>query len=506
MLSGFILGFTSILTIKIFLLILLGVVVGIIFGAIPGLSAAMAVVLFLPMTFGMDPIAGMALICGLYIGGISGGLITAILLKIPGTPSSIATCFDGSPMAARGEAGKALGIGIVFSFLGGLFSFLVLFFIAPPLADVAIQFGAFEYFALAIFSLTMIASMSGGSLAKGLASGVIGIVFALAGLAPVDALPRYTFGIHALDAGFDLLPVLIGLFAITEIVKTAEADASMKKAVIQDFKIKGFGFSMKEFMSQKVNFVRSSLIGTGIGILPGIGGGTSNLLAYMAAKDSDKNPERFGTGVIDGIVASETANNASVGGALVPLLTLGIPGDAVTAMVLGAFMVHGISPGPLLFINNKDLVYSIFASLLVANVMMLIVEFYGLRIFVKMLKIPKHYLLPIIFALCAVGAYGLNNRVFDVATILIFGFIGYSMEKLGLPLTPVILGFILGPIAELNLRRGLQHTNGDFIPFLTSPIAAFFLLIALYVSISTVRKNMKRSKEEKERLASAISG
>jgi putative tricarboxylic transport membrane protein len=240
------------------------------------------------------------------------------------------------------------------------------------------------------------------------------------------------------------------------------------------------------------------LIGTGIGILPGIGGGVSNLLAYGAAKNSSKNPEKFGTGIIDGVVASETANNATIGGALVPLLTLGIPGDTVTAMLLGGLMIHGIIPGPLLFQSNGDLVYAIFASLIVANLFMLIVEFYGLRIFVRLLKIPKFYLLPVILALCVVGAYGVNNRIFDVGTILIFGILGYVMEKFKFPLPPIILGFILGPIAEVNLRRGLMSSNGSFMPFVTQPIAAFFLAVAVYSSVTSVLKNRKRSRLERE--------
>jgi putative tricarboxylic transport membrane protein len=377
---------------------------------------------------------------------------------------------------------------------------LILFFIAPPLANVALKFGPFEYFAIAIFSLTMIASLAGKSLAKGFSSGLIGVVLSFVGAAPIDSLPRFTLGIHALDKGFDLLPALIGLFAISEILKAAESDNDMKNAQIANFKIKGFGFSISEFKSQAVNLIRSSVIGTGIGILPGVGSGISNLISYTAAKNSSKYPEKFGTGIIDGIVASETANNATIGGALVPLLTLGIPGDTVTAMLLGGLMIHGITPGPLLFQTNGDLVYAIFAALIIANIVMLVMEFYGLRIFVRLLKIPRHYLLPTILGLCVVGAYGVNNRIFDVATILIFGVLGYVMEKFKFPLPPIILGFLLGPIAETNLRRGLMYSQGSFLPFITSPIAAVFLFIALFSAISSVRKNFKQAKKEKEQL------
>lgn len=499
MLELFVAGFSAVFTVKAMLLIALGVALGIIFGAIPGLTATMAVALCLPITFGMSPIEGMSLLIGLYIGGVSGGLISAILLRIPGTPSSIATTFDGHPMAAKGEAGKALGIGIVFSFIGGLISIIILMFISPPLADIALKFGPFEYFAIAIFSLTMISSLSTGSLAKGLISGLIGMALATVGTAPIDAYPRFTMGISELDAGFALLPALIGLFAISEILKTAESSISITDGEIRDYSIKGFGFTMPEFIGQSWNLIRSSLIGTGIGILPGIGGGTSNIISWLTAKNQSKYPEKFGTGIMDGIVASEAANNASIGGALVPLLTLGIPGDTVTAMLLGGLMIHGLTPGPLLFSTSGEIVYGIFAALIIANVVMLIMEFFGMRMFVRLLSIPKHILLPVIIALCVVGSFGLNNRVFDVWSLVFFGLLGYVLEKFDYPLTPIILGFILGPIAETNLRRGLMYTNGNFLPFLTKPIAATFLIIALISAVMSVRNNMKKAKEEKEK-------
>jgi putative tricarboxylic transport membrane protein len=494
MLEMFYIGFSQILALKPLILIFLGVGVGIIFGAIPGLTATMAVALFLPLTFGMHPVDGMSLLIGLYIGGVSGGLISAILINIPGTPSSIATTFDGHPMAERGEAGKALGAGIFYSFLGGWFSFLVLFFIAPPLADIALKFGPPEYFSIAIFSLTLIASLSTGSTIKGLMSGIVGLLLSCVGTAPIDAFPRFTFGFHDLDGGFNLLPALVGLFAITEILKTAESDIEIKLENIANYRIKGFGFSGKEFVQQLGNFIRSALIGTGIGILPGIGGGTSNILSYIAAKKMSKHPEKFGTGILDGVVASETANNASIGGALVPLLAMGIPGDTVTAMLLGGLMIHGLSPGPLLFTTSGNIVYGIFAALIVANFVMVLMEYFGIRFFVRLLKIPKHIMLPIIIVFCVVGAYGLNNRVFDAWSVMFFGVIGYAFEKWGFPLAPVILGFILGPIAETNLRRGLMMTQGNFLPFLTKPVSGAFLVIALASVVYSVIKERKQAK------------
>ena len=488
-------GFSALLDIDVIILIFIGTIVGIIFGSIPGLSATMAVALCLPLTFGMTPTNAIAILLSLYIGGISGGLISAILLNIPGTPSSIATTFDGSPMALRGEAGKALGIGILYSFIGGFLSILALIFISPLLAQITLKFGPIEYFSVSIFSLTMIASLSQGSLFRGIISGFLGMAFAMIGSAPIDGLSRFTFGIHDLDAGFALIPVLIGMFAVPEILKAAKSDLNSKENTTQqNFKMKGFGISKVEFIKQIPNLIRSTLIGTGIGILPGVGGGTSNLIAYTAAKNSSKYPEKFGTGIIDGIVASESSNNATVGGALVPLLTLGIPGDAVTAILLGGLMIHGMTPGPLLFKTNGEFMYTIFAILILANFVMLFVEFLGLRVFVKILSINKAILLPIIMVLCIVGAFGSNNRIFDSIALVFFGIVGYVLEKYKFPLTPVILGFILAPLIEINLRRGLMLTEGNFFAFFASPIAVVFLSIAALSIFASLRKEMKVKK------------
>ncbi len=484
-------GVLSVLTLKTLLLILGGTVVGIVVGAIPGLTVTMGVALFLPVTFGMSPVEGISLLMGLYIGGTSGGLISAILLKIPGTPASIATTFDGHPMAQRGEAGKALGVGIVYSFLGGMFSLLVLFLLAPQLAAVALEFGPYEYFAIAVFSLTLVAGLSGDSLVLGLIAAVLGLCFSFIGMAPITAYPRFTFGLSELDAGISLLPALIGLFAVSQVLEEAESRQGQLGLKIVEYKMRGFGFSMKEFIGQGVNFIRSSLIGTGIGILPGLGGAVCNLIAYGTTKKHSKYPEKFGTGIIDGIVASESSNNASTGGALVPLLTLGIPGDNTTAIILAGFMIHGITPGPLLFDTDGVLVYGLFTALVISNVFMIATMFGGMRLFVKVLSVPKHILLPIIMLVCVIGAYGLNNRLFDVWTMLFFGALGFAMKKASLPTTPLLLGFILGPIVEVNLRRGLMKSHGDFSPFLTEPLSGAILLLTAIVVIVTSVKAIK---------------
>lgn len=481
MLDLFAQGFINVLAPESVLLIAAGVAIGIVFGAVPGLTAVMAVALCLPMTYGLGPAAGISLLVALFVGATSGGLISAILLKIPGTPSSVATTFDGGPLMEKGEGAKALGVGIVFSFIGTILSIAALVFIAPSLARVALSFGPHEYFAIAVFSLTLIATLSTGSMVKGIFSGIAGFAVSTVGIAPVDAIPRFTFGTVELNAGFSILTVLVGMFAVAEVIKVAEQAHSSSGVGVSapvKSKVRGFGFTLKEFFGQIPNAIRSAVIGICIGILPGIGAGTSNIIAYIVAKKRSKTPEQFGKGTIEGVVAAETANNAGIGGAMIPLLTLGIPGDAVTAVMLGGLMIHGIQPGPMLFITQGELVYTIFAALVLSAVLMLILEFYGLRIFIRLLAIPKHILLPVILVLCAVGAFGLASRIFDIWTILIFGVLGYAFVKGGIPTAPFIIGFILGPMAETNLRRGLMLSGGDFTGFLTNPISAAFLAVA----------------------------
>ncbi len=488
--ADMLLGIQMCMDVQVILLILLGVVAGIIIGAIPGLTVTMGVALFLPITFGMEPIAALALLMGLYIGGTSGGLISAILLSIPGTPSSIATCFDGHPMAARGEAAKALGVGIVASFLGGAISYVILMFLAPAIAKVALKFGPYEYFSIAVFSLTMIAGLSTGSIVKGVICGLVGMMFSFVGIAPITSFTRFTFGFGELNAGFSLLPVLVGLFAVSQVLITAEEKFKSKDMTVRAAKIKGFGFTRNDVKGQGGNLCLSTLIGTAIGILPGLGGSICNIIAYSVAKNRSKHPEKFGTGIVDGIVASESSNNACTGGALVPLLTLGIPGDNTTALILAGFMIHGITPGPLLFRTQAPLVYGIFIALMIANLFMLFVEYAGIRVFTKILTVKENILMPVVLVFCAVGAYGANNRVFDIAVMLGAGVLGYALKRMKFPLAPIILGFILGPLLETNLRRGLMKSGGSFAPFMTTPISGFFLLVTVVVIAMLVYKNL----------------
>lgn len=492
--TAFLEALQTIATPGILAFMVLGTTVGILFGAMPGLTATLAVAIFLPIVYTQDTTTAIALLLSLYVGGVSGGLVSAILINVPGTPASIATTFDGAPMARRGEGAKALGVAIVFSFIGTILSVMALIFIAPSLAKVAIKFGPYEYFAITVCSLLLVAGLAGKSMLKGIIGAVLGLIGGMVGLAPIDSVARFTFGSTALRAGFSTLPFLVGLFAVKELLAVAK-----KKDIVFETtplpKIKGFGFTFKEFRGQIVNCLRSALIGLGIGILPGIGGSASNLISYSVAKNSSKNPEKFGTGVIDGIVASETANNACIGGAMITLLSLGIPGDAVTAMLLGGLTLKGLTLGPMFFITNAATGYIVFASLIVASIMMLIIEFFGLRLFVKLLRVPLRILMPCVMVLCAIGAYASTNTFLSIWVFLGFGIVGFILSELKVPLAPMIIGFVLGPTAESYLRRGLMMSKGSFGPFLQSPIAlGFFIVAFVYVAYKVILTIVRATK------------
>lgn len=491
-------GFISVFDPVTLGLIVGGVIGGIVFGAIPGLSAFTALALFLPMTFTMEPVNGISFLIAIYVGGLSGGLIAAILLGIPGTPSSIATCFDGYPMAKRGEAGKALGTAILFSFVGGTFGALVLTYLGPVIAGVALKFGPYEYFGVILFALTTVSGLSAGNINKGLLSCGLGVALSFVGIDSLSSYMRYTGGIQELSAGFNLVPLLIGTFAVSQIIETAEKGAASIQKVPYT-KIKGMGLSFSEFVYQLRNAVPAAVIGLVIGILPGIGGNVSNLMAYAFCKKRSKYPEKFGTGVLDGVVASETANNATIGGALIVLLTLGIPGDNATSMILAGFQIHSITPGPLLFKTSADLVYTLFAAFMIANLVMMVSEFMGLSLFAKVLSIPGSYLLPIVIACCFVGSFSANNRVFDILVMVIFGVIGYVLKKYKYPLAPMVVGFILAPLLEENVRRSLMRSEGSMGPILASPIALVFFILTALMIILSIRSELKESKKKAEK-------
>ncbi len=490
-------AFANLFTVTNVFLMIVGVVVGIIFGCVPGLSAAMAIALFLPVTFGLPQYSAFALLMALYIGGVSGSLISAILINVPGSSQSIATCYDGHPMAVKGEAHRALGTGMLFSFLGTMFSLVILIFAAPTIASYAVKLGNFEFFSLVSFALILIICISGENLLKALLAGLLGMATTFVGVAPVDSIPRFTFGTVSLMDGFTLLPTVIGMFAVTTIMGRASKPIGSGVEDRLPYKRgKGFGFTFKEFLGQTKNWVMSAVIGVFIGFLPGMGGSLANQLAYATVKKVSKYPEKFGTGIMDGVVASETSNNASIGGAMIPLLALGIPGDGPTAMLLGAFMIQGLNAGPLLFTTNRDLCYVIFAAMAICTAMMLIVEYFGIPLFLQTLKIPQGILLPVIVMLCAVGAYASGNKMFCVWTVFIFGAVGYFFGKAKIPGPPFILGAVLGPMIESNLRRALQMSRGSFLPFLTRPVSCIFIVASVVIIVTTVIHQMKNSEKE----------
>jgi len=456
------------------------VVMGLIFGALPGLNATMAVAILLPVTFLFDQSTGLALLIAAYISGVSGGLVSATLLRIPGTPSSIATTFDAYPLAQKGEAVKALGTGMLASFLGGLFSLGVLVFFAPTVAGVAISFGPHEYASLAALALAMVGVMSGDNMTRGLLAVMLGMALSFVGFAPIDGTARFVFGQSELSAGIGMLPFMVGLFALPQLVREIVQLPAVKKL---DVRLSGIGVTLKEVRGNLVNLLRSALIGTGIGVLPGIGGAASNLIAYAVARKSSRQQETFGKGNVAGIWASEGANNASIGGALLPLLALGIPGDGVTAMLIGGFEIHGLQPGPMLFRTTPDVIYAIYAAFLVTAVLVLILQFSTLRLFPRILLIPRHYLVPVLVVLTAVGAYAADFRFFDLWVMLGVGVLGYYLERFRFPLAPVVLGFVMGPLLEENLRRALLLAEGDVTSFLARPYSAVFSIALLLVIV-----------------------
>jgi putative tricarboxylic transport membrane protein len=489
-------GFLFVLHPLHFPFLIIGVTLGIIVGALPGLTASVGIILLLPFVFYLDVSTAMVMLCGAFCGGIYGGSISAILISTPGTPSAAATVLDGYPLAQKGEAGKAIGVATIASTTGGIISTFCLMFFAPKLARIALQFGPEEYFALTVFGLTVIASVAGKSLTKGLIAGFFGLLIATVGIDPVEGYARYSFDIPNLMAGFSLLPVLIGLFAISQIFVQLEAVG--KKAKIYDQMIGKVLPSLRELKRLIGIIISSSFLGTFIGIIPGTGGAIASFLAYNEAKRWSKDPGSFGKGNIAGIAAPEAANNGTTGGAMVPLLTLGIPGDVVTAVMLGCLLLIGLRPGPLLFKESPEVVNAIFAGLLLANVLILILGVVSVRLFPKVLKVPPSVLFPIIFTLCFLGSFSLNNSTYDMFIALVFGVIGYIMQKNGFPAAPAVLGVILGPIAEDALARSLIISHGDWSTLFKSPIAIFFYIISSLSVIYSLRRQFAAKKAEPE--------
>lgn len=468
-----------------FMWCVLGVALGIVVGAIPGLSGAMLITMTVPLTFFMgDFHDALILLVSMYVGSVSGGLISATLLRMPGTPAAVMTTLDGYPMARSGQAGRALGLGIMASFAGGLVSWLFLVILSPMLAIWATKFGPWEYFAMVAMALVLIASVSSGSMLKGLLAGFLGIIASMPGVDESTGRLRLTFGFDEWSNGLTLLPVLLGIFVISQVLKYV-VDIDAKSEAISA-STKNMLMSLKDWKDQAVNIIRSSLIGTWVGILPGIGASIGSICAYSVARNVSKTPEKFGTGFEDGIIASETANNATVGGALVPLVTMGIPGSVIDAILISALLMHNLQPGPLLFVTEPEIPYTIIATHLIANVVMVVLMLVSVKWIARLVQVPTAYLMPVILMFCIVGSFSMQNREFDMWVAIVFGVLGFAMERARIPLAPFVIGFILGDLAESTLRSGLMASAGSIEPLFTRPISGTFLVITALLLVWSI--------------------
>ncbi len=465
-----------------------GVVMGIAFGAMPGLTSTMGVCLLMPLTFGMDAAPGLLMLIGIFCGALYGGSITACLINTPGTPSAAATVLDGYPMTLRGEAGRALGISTVSSFGGGIISGVIMILIAQRLAMISLRFSAPETFALAFFGLSIIASISGKNLVKGLMAGCMGILLSMIGIDNITAFSRFNFGSVFLMKGLSFIPVLVGLFALSQCFITCEelfVERPKPKKTRNPIPSKA---DLKRIIP---TIIRGGLTGTFIGIIPGAGGDISAFISYDMERRFSKHPEKFGTGLPEAIAAPESSNNGTTGGALIPLLTLGIPGDANTAIMLGALQMHNMTPGPSLFLTKLADVHTIFAGFMLANVFVLALGLLGQGMFVKIVSIPKRILVPVIMVMCAVGSFSINNNFADVLVMFIAGVVGYFLTKGGFPLSPIVLALILGQMCEGNFRRSLVMSKGSYAIFFQRPICAMFLILGTAAIIWPLVKGVR---------------
>ena len=478
-----------ILSSKLLIILFLGTLFGLILGVLPGLGPTTGGALILPFTITLDPLSAIVLLTAIYCAGTYGGAITAILINTPGTPAAAATCLDGYPLAQKGEAGRALGMATFGSAFGGLFSVLVLVLFAPILANIAYEFGQPEYFALAIFGLTMLASIGEGSPTKNLIAGAFGILLSTVGKDVMASIDRFTFGVNELTEGIGFIPVVVGMFAMSELL----VQSNLTNQIFERIAMKAVRLPSKEdFKYCFKTILRSSGIGSFIGILPAEGGTVASLIGYSEAKRWSKKPEEFGKGAIDGIAGAETANNAATGGAMVPTLALGIPGSATTAVILTGLIIHGLRPGPDLFKEQPEFLYGIFGAMFFANILFFIFGFFGAKIFARITLIPNRLLWPMIFTLSVCGTYSLNQSFTDVFLMIGFGIIGYVMRKFGFSVVPVIIGLILGQLVELTLRQSLVIFDGDWTLFFTRPsVVTFFILSVVALIFPNIRKKNK---------------
>lgn len=492
-------GLKIVLTPTTFLLLTAGTVLGVIFGAMPGVSASMAVALALPFAYAMDPVIAIAFLVSVYCASITGGGITAILFRIPGTPSSAPTTFDGYPMAQRGEAGKALGFSLVASAVGGLIAAFAMALVSPQLAAVALKFGPSELFAVSFLGLSVLSCLDSDNIVKTLISGLLGLLLACVGMDPMLGIARFTWGNSTLLSGIEMIPVMIGLFAVTEVLKQTvkpkkieakeenEDDSSKMKTVLPSF---------KEIWATKFTMLRSSILGTVVGILPGAGATIASFLSYAIEKKVSKHPEKLGTGIPDGIVASEAANNAATGGSMVPLLSLGIPGGNAAAIMMTALVIKGVQIGPMLVKTQPEYLASVFGSMLVTNIVMVIAAMLVAKVFAKILAVPYSILGPVIVMLAAIGAYALNNNTGDVVLMATAGIIGFMFVKLGYNSAALVLGLVLGQMCESNFRRAYTLTNGSISQIFTKPITAVIMIACVCMLVFPFIKPFIKQKKE----------
>lgn len=488
-------GFIEVLFTPATLLSLVGgVVMGVILGAFPGLTATMAIALIIPLTYYMDPVQSLIMLMGAYNGGTFGGTISAILLGAPGTPAAAATVADGFNLALQGKAGKALRMALMASVTGCLFSCIVLVLVAQPVARYALKFGPAEYTVLMIFSLTIIGSAAGKSIKKGMIGGFLGLLFGMVGLDRISSVPRFTFGKVSLAGGIDLIVMLIGLLALSEILIQVESVARGKiDAHLPSPKCpEDDRLSLKEYFANFKTIIRSAVIGCGIGALPGLGPTLASYIGYDLAKRNSKNPDSFGKGELEGVAAAESANNAVCGANLIPLLALGVPGDAMAAIMIGAFMVQGLTPGPLIFREAPDVVAGLYAGLILSNIVLLLFVVLSYRMFTKVARLETTIIFPVVFIFCAIGVYALNQSITDLWIMLFFAVLGYILVKFDYSPATVMIGFILSPLFEVNLRQAMLISRNNPAIFFSTPITWIFWIITAY-SLFTIVRSRRRT-------------
>jgi putative tricarboxylic transport membrane protein len=453
-----------------------GVLIGVFIGAIPGMSTVMAVAVVLPFTFAMPPVAAILLLLGVYKGGMFGGSISAVLINTPGTPAASCTLLDGNPLARQGKARIALHGALYASVIGDLISNLVLIVLAAWLAKFALQFGAPELFTLVVFSLTIVSGVAGESLLKGFIAAALGLLLATIGTDLIVGTPRFAFDITPLRGGVSLVPVLIGLFALPEVFRLFQTTEHGKTAVASLGKTR---LKVAEFFAYWRTFLWGSVLGVVLGVIPGLGATPAAFLSYSEARRRSRDPESFGKGNLDGVIAAESGNSSVGGATMIPLLSLGIPGDVITAVILGAFMIHGLQPGPLLFQNNIEIIYSLFIGLIAGSVLLLVIGRLAIPLLGRVISVRQSLLMPGILVLCVYGAYAVNNSLFDVLVMGVMGPVALLMMWSGLPRAPFLIAFVLGPLLEDNLRKGLLMGQGEFVIFFSSPITWLFWALTL---------------------------